>query len=68
MQKIIYEKNYGFREMKWRDTMENKIFSYMMISTNKKTQSIVAKTAKTIRYNNFPMYTAMREWNVPKIN
>ena len=51
MPKIIYEKNYGFREMKWRDTMENKIFSYLRVSTNKKTQSTDRQQQAIIEYS-----------------
>lgn len=51
MQKIIYEKKYGFREMKWRDTMDNKIFSYMRISTNSKKQSTDRQQQTIIEYS-----------------
>ena len=51
MPKIIYEKNYGFREMKWRDTMDNKIFSYMRISTNSKKQNTDRQQQTIIEYS-----------------
>ena len=59
MPKIIYEKNYGFREMKWRDTMDNKIFLYMRISTNSKKQSTDRQQQTIIEYsikNGFKIY------------